>query len=180
MATRIPIPALIVALGVLTATSPTPVSSQDAPLPPPREIPGINAEDRFPGGCVDCHIQYPEQNLDERFSTLLALWGQEVEAPLLEKTRASMRPGGTLEEMHPGTKPEVLNDIPRSCIECHSRRSDEAPEISRLVHLVHLVGGADNVFMTVFQGQCTHCHKLDLESGAWTVPSGPERAGGGG
>jgi hypothetical protein len=142
-----------------------------------RPIPGINADDPFPGGCVDCHIQYPEQDLDVRFSTLLALWEREVSPELLARSQAASEPGVTLQGMHPETKPDVIDDIPGSCVGCHRRRSDEAPILSRLVHLTHLAGGADNIFMTDFKGDCTLCHKLDLKTGAWSMPSGPEHAG---
>jgi len=29
--------------------------------------------------------------------------------------------------------------------------------------------------MTLFQGECTHCHKLDAMTGKWSMPSGPEK-----
>lgn len=148
--------------------------SQAPPLPPAREIPGITTEDRYPGACVDCHIRYPEPDPDARFSTFLSAWAQEVDSTLMAKARASSAPGVTLEGRHPETKPEVLASIPRSCIGCHTRRADEAPDLARLVHKIHLEGGASSVFLTVFQGECTHCHKLNLERGIWTVPSGSE------
>ena len=46
---------------------------------------------------------------------------------------------------------------------------------SQLLHLVHLTGGTDNVFVTTFKGDCKHCHKLDAKTGAWSMPSGPEQ-----
>ncbi len=144
-----------------------------------RQIPGITADDPFPGGCVDCHIQYPDRNLDVRFSTLLALWEREVSPELLARSKASTEPGVTLQGMHPETKPDVIKDIPGACVDCHRRRSDEAPILSRLVHLTHLTGGAESVFLNEFKGECTLCHKLDLKTGAWSMPSGPERAAGG-
>jgi len=54
------------------------------------------------------------------------------------------------------------------------RRRKKAPPFAPLVRVIHLTGGAENHFMTIFQGECTHCHKLDVQTGAWSVPSGPE------
>ena len=44
-----------------------------------------------------------------------------------------------------------------------------------MIHEIHLTGGDTNHFLTMFQGECTLCHKLDAKSGAWAIPSGPER-----
>lgn len=182
--TRRPVVASLAAVA-LTLLTPDPAHSQTgnggpAPLPPPREIPGLTATDAFPGGCVDCHVRYPDQGLDVRFSTLLSRWAGEVEPSLVEVARASSRAGVTLVGRHPEVPPEVLTSIPGTCIGCHARRPDEAPDMTRLIHLVHLRGGAENIFLTVFGGECTHCHKLDASLGGWTVPTGPERADGAG
>lgn len=169
-------------LAALLTLSPVPCRAQEGPVPdtpPPREIPGITTADRFPGGCVDCHVEYPEQDLDVRLSTLVDGWTREVSPALLELSRATSRPGAVLEGRHPEVQPDALANIPGSCIACHARRAGTAPDMARLVHRVHLGGGGESVFLTVFQGECTHCHKLDLERGAWTVPSGREGAGGG-
>lgn len=58
---------------------------------------------------------------------------------------------------------------------CHSATAKTAPKFSRLVHRIHLTDGDANHFVTEFQSECTHCHKLDLGSGEWTAPSGPEK-----
>jgi hypothetical protein len=50
-----------------------------------------------------------------------------------------------------------------------------APPFVCPMHAMHLVGGQDSHFMTFYQGECTHCHKLDQKSGAWSLPSGPEK-----
>lgn len=184
MATRISHPAAVVlALLALTTLAPNGrAQSPDRagpPLPPPRDVPGITVADAFPRGCVDCHIRYPDQGLDVRFSTLLARWTVEVEPVLVERARAASPPGAALQGRHPEVSEEGLANIPRSCISCHTRRADSAPDMSRLMHLVHLQGGAENPFLTVFGGECTHCHKLDVRLGVWSVPTGPEREDGG-
>lgn len=143
-------------------------------MPPARPIPGINAEDRYPHGCVDCHIHYVDMQLDTRFSTMLRAWAEEVPAPLLAKARAVAPAGLTLTGKHPEAA-QSLQDVPAACLECHGAASEVAPPFASLLHSVHLVGGDTNHFMTLFQGECTHCHKLDLATGRVTMPSAPER-----
>jgi hypothetical protein len=144
------------------------------PLPPARSIPAINAEDRFPRGCVDCHIYQPDMNLDVRLSTLLRQWSEKVEPALLAKAQAAAPQGLVLKGRHPDA-PGALKNIPASCLTCHSKASKTAPPFSRMLHNTHLTGGGNNHFMTLFQGECTHCHKLDAATGGWLLPSGAER-----
>jgi hypothetical protein len=58
---------------------------------------------------------------------------------------------------------------------CHSKRSKTAPPLAALLHLVHFTGGDENHFLTIFQGECTYCHKFDTKTGVWKIPSGPEK-----
>ena len=144
------------------------------PAPPPaRKIPGINAEDPFPKACVSCHINMPEQKLDTRFSTLLKGWAEKVEPGLLEKAQGAAPAGVTLQGKHPAAT-SALKEIPAGCVKCHGETSKKAPPFTRMIHRIHLTGGDSNHFMTLFQGECTHCHKLDPNTGAWSVPSAPE------
>lgn len=161
--------ALIVAARVETSAQ-----SGGPPPPPPRSIPGINAEDRFPRGCVDCHLDYEEMNLDTRFSTLMKRWNETVEPRLLRKAQNSAPKGVTLAGKHPPAA-AALADIPAKCMPCHGKNSKTAPPFARMLHEIHLTGGEENHFLTVFQGECTHCHKLDAETGAWSLPSGAEK-----
>jgi len=149
-------------------------TSTPPPLPPPRAIPGITAADPHPRACVDCHVVYPEINRDERLSTLMKRWGEGVDPKLLATAQAAAPEGVTLKGRHPSVTGAV-NNPPASCLPCHGRTSKTAPPFARMIHAIHLTGGQDNVFLTVFQGECTHCHKLDPASGAWRVPSGPEK-----
>lgn len=162
--------ALVAAILVL----PLQLRAQDAP----RQIPGLTAEDAYPNGCVDCHVN--DEGTAVRFSVLLSEWLAEVAPDLMERAVASSPARAELEGVHPEVEADDLQDIPGSCIDCHKRRRREAPEMGRLMHLTHLVGGADNTFLTEYGGQCTHCHKLDAETGEWANPSGPEQSGGGG
>ena len=151
------------------------VAAEEEPQPPlPRNIPGLTAEDRFPNGCVDCHINMPDLQQDERLSTLMAGWSKAVEAPLLEKVQAVAPKGVTLKGIHP-TVTASMQDIPGACIACHRKVARIAPPLAALVLTIHLTGGSDNHFLTIFQGECTHCHKLDVTTGVWTMSTAPEK-----
>jgi len=58
---------------------------------------------------------------------------------------------------------------------CHGRQSSIAPPFARMIHAIHFTRGATNNFVRFFGGECTHCHKLNVAKGQWTIPSGPER-----
>jgi hypothetical protein len=148
---------------------------QTAPTPPPaRKIPGIITEDPYPNGCVDCHINYVDMKLDTRFSTLMKLWSEKVEPKLVEKAQASAPKDLMLKGKHPNAV-DALKDIPAGCIVCHGKESSTAPPFANMIHNIHLIGGEENHFLTMFQGECTYCHKLDLTTGHWSMPSGPEK-----
>ncbi len=142
--------------------------------PPPRAIPGLTVPDAFPRACVDCHVNYPEVGVDARFSTALARWQEGVRPDVLAKARAAAPAGLTLGGKHPAV-PDALGDVPRACLECHGKDAKAAPTFARLMHAIHLTGDAANHFMTLFQGECTHCHKLDAGTGNWSVPSAPAK-----
>ena len=141
--------------------------------PPARKIPGITTEDKFPRGCVDCHTNHPELNLDARFSSLMKGWNTRVEPALLAKAQASAPSGVTLKGKHPVVA-FALKNIPAACTTCHSKKSTLAPPFAQMLHSIHLTGGEQNHFMTVYQGECTHCHKLNASTGLWTMPTAPE------
>jgi len=156
------LPCLLLAGGAMT---------QPPPPPPARVIPGITGEDAFPLACVDCHVNRPEINLDVRLSTVLGRWRDHVDARALAASRAAgFAPTGR----HPDSS-EAVADVPTRCLDCHAAGSSEAPEFARLMHAIHLTGGEENHFLTLFQGECTHCHKLDPATAAWRVPSAPEK-----
>jgi cytochrome c553 len=143
-------------------------------LPPARKIPGLTIEDKFPNGCVDCHINMPNIKQDERMSTLMSKWNKNVGTKLLKKAQAVAGPGVALKGVHPPAS-ESLKNIPAACITCHDKENGMAPPLAALLHVIHFTGGDDNHFLTIFQGECTYCHKMNVVTGAWTVPSGPEK-----
>lgn len=142
--------------------------------PAARKIPGITTRDAYPNGCVDCHINHPEINKDPRFSTLLKQWKKKVEPKILTKAQASAPKGVTLKGRHPNAASSLKN-IPAGCQTCHSKESKTAPSFSRMMHLLHYTGGEENPFLTEYQGECTHCHKLNPLTGEWFMPSAPAR-----
>jgi mono/diheme cytochrome c family protein len=155
----------------------TPLTAQDQAkqaLPPARLIPGVTAPDLFPNSCIDCHINHPEMKMDARFSTQMALWNEKVDPALLAKAQAAAPEGMILKGKHPKTGVGFTN-IPAQCINCHGRDSEGAPPFSRMMHLIHLTGGDQNRFLTLYHGECTNCHKLNLTTGRWAFPSGPEK-----
>ena len=163
-----------VALWLILATFHQINAAEPQATPPPRDIPGITADDMFPSGCVDCHLNFTDRNMDTRISTSLAKWTEKVEPRLLEKAQAASSQGVILTGKHPSAN-ESLADIPNACIACHRSMSQNAPVFSQMVHLVHLTGGQENHYMTLFQGECTNCHKLNLTTGEWFTPSGGEK-----
>lgn len=132
------------------------------------------AVDAYPRGCVDCHVAAKGANPDTRLSTLIAKWTTDVGPALLQKTKASASDPAKIKGKHLAV-PNVSANIPQSCLgACHKKDSTIAPSFARLIHVIHLTGER-NTFLTTYQGDCTHCHKLDKATGIWKIPSGPER-----
>ena len=133
---------------------------------PPRAIPGINAKDAFPAGCVDCHVK------EKRVSVQLARWDGKVDAKTLAAMQAFVPKGMTLKGKHPTV---AARDIPASCLKCHTATSKGIAPLARLLHGIHLAKGDASEFVKQFQGECTHCHKLNKTTGTWSLPSGAEK-----
>jgi len=133
---------------------------------PPRAIPGINAKDVYPAACVDCHVK------EMRISALLARWNGKPDAAKLAAMQAFAPKGMTLKGKHP---PFATKEIPAICMKCHTATSKIAPPLPPLLHGSHLAKGDQSDFVKQFQGECTHCHKLNKTAGTWSVPSGAEK-----
>jgi cytochrome c553 len=164
---------LVLLSGALLA-APALGSAQDAPpaLPDARAIPGITAEDHYPNACVSCHVVLPDGR-DVRLSTLVAQWATEVRPELLELAQSAAPEGLTLSGTHPNVG-AMVREIPSGCLACHAKTSTMAPPFAMLLHRIHLTQAPQSVFLTVYQGECTYCHKLDMTTGAWSIPSAPE------
>ena len=152
------------------AVGQTPTAS---PTPALRQIPGITAKDAYPNGCVDCHVA--AKGGDTRLSVLLAKWTTAVPAALVDKARAASADALKIKGKHLALA-NVKANLPQTClVACHKKGSTIAPPFAQLMHSIHLVGGAQNRFMTANQGECTHCHKLDQKTGTWKIASGAEK-----
>ena len=137
-----------------------------------RYIPGINGPDQFPKGCVSCHKNYTDVKYDARLSTLLTAWYEAVDPKIIAKLQPSAPEGVTYKGKHP-FKVTAEANIPEVCNKCHGKIKN-APPLNQLLHVIHLTGDKNNHFMTAFNGECTHCHKLDPQKGTWTIVNGKE------
>jgi len=159
-----------------SAPSQTPAPAQapaPAQTPAVRQIPGITAKDPYPNGCVDCHVA--GRDADMRMSVLMTQWMVAVPAALVDKAKAASADATKIKGKHPAV-PNAKTNLPQTCAGvCHKAGSTIAPPFGRLLHLIHLTGGAKNRFLTAQQGDCTHCHKLDQKTGAWKTASGSEK-----
>jgi hypothetical protein len=136
---------------------------------------GLAAVDPYPSGCVSCHALDKGKGIDERLSVALKAWtAGKIEPGLLAKSKASSPAGLVLKGKHP-TAEDSLEDIPGACLDCHDAGSKKAPPFVRLMHLVHLAGGVNNTYVTKYKSDCMHCHKLNTQTGEWSMPSAPEK-----
>ena len=111
-----------------------------------------------------------------RLSALQAKWTSAVPAALVEKARASSIDPSRIKGKHLPMVSNAKANLPQSCLgACHKRGSTIAPPFAQLMHMIHLTGGSQNRFLTAYQGECTHCHKLDQKTGAWKMASGAEK-----
>jgi hypothetical protein len=163
---------VVISKDSVTVTKDSISSAQDSVSVP--HISGITSVDEFPHACVSCHKNYKEMNMDVRLSTVLKEWSENgVKAELLAKIQAAAPEGVNLKGKH-SFKSNDNTSIPEDCNKCHGKSMKTALPISQLVHIIHLNGGKNNNFITVYQGQCTHCHKLDMKTGIWSVVNGKE------
>jgi hypothetical protein len=150
-------------------------STEPSPGAPPwRDIPGVTSPDQFPRGCVDCHVNRTDLQMDVRISTAMRRWEDGVDPQFLARIRPFVPAGMKLAGKHPAmVTPSAA--IPGSCLGCHSQASQSAPPFGRLLHGLHFAGGEQNHFLSMFQGECTHCHKLDAVTATWSLGSGTEQ-----
>jgi hypothetical protein len=138
------------------------------------DIPSITTPDRTPHACVDCHKNYPEMKKDFRLTVILAGWRNGTDPDIVKKASACAPAGVTLQGRHPDVS-ALVKVIPNDCLMCHSRNSSSAPPFAKLLHAIHLEGGAENGFLARANGTCTSCHKLDQKTGTWGLGSGEEK-----
>ena len=114
---------------------------------PPARLPGITAEDEHPNGCVSCHAQSGDN--DYRLNVSVnAISG------------------------HPPIT-AIVKTIPKDCGVCH-RPNVPAGPINTQTHKIHYENPSENVFVTVYKGQCLECHALNTATGAMSIKQGPK------
>ena len=102
-------------------------------------LPGINAPDNQPKGCVDCHIKTASR--DFRLTVVLD----------------SIKGG------HPDVA-KLVKNVPMDCLKCHYA-SQMAPVLGSMVHRNHYQNQKDNDFLITDKGSCLSCHTVDINSG---------------
>lgn len=168
------IPAVILIMVVCGISVVANAEGEPQSSPPLRQIPGITAPDQFPRGCVDCHVNRLDLKMDVRVSTIMRQWQEKVDPTFLAKIRPFVPVSMALKGKHPTVQAEFA-DIPQVCLQCHGITPESAPPLGPLLHGLHLVGGEKNHFLSTFQGECSHCHKLNAETGVWSLGSGREK-----
>lgn len=115
----------------------------------PLALPGINAKDPYPQGCVDCHTKDGNRLL-----------------PNMLKVSKNMKTG------HPDIA-ALVKVVPTDCAKCH-KEGGLARAINQDTHLTHFSNPQANAFLTDYQGQCLFCHTLDFKTGTMNVKTGPK------
>ena len=133
--------ALIAIAGLFFAS----LSATAAGIVPP--LPGINAPDTQPKGCVDCHIKTASR--DFRLTVVLA----------------SIKGG------HPDVD-KLVKNVPMDCLKCHYA-SQMAPVLGSMVHRNHYQNQKDNDFLINDRGSCLSCHTVDTQSGKIGIKNAP-------
>ncbi len=110
-------------------------------------LPGINAPDSQPKGCVDCHVKTATK--DFRLTAVLD----------------SIKGG------HPDVAKMVKN-VPMDCLKCHYA-SQMAPVLGSMVHRNHYQNQSNNDFLISDKGSCLSCHTVDTTSGKIAVKNAP-------
>ncbi|HEY9841190.1 MAG: hypothetical protein ACAI44_39270 [Candidatus Sericytochromatia bacterium] len=163
------IPALLLSFSALVSLAmPKSAAEPAATLP---NIPGITAPDSKPNACVECHKHYPQG--DFRLTSILKSWATKTDEHILAKAQSTMPAGVKLEGRHPDVS-QLVKVVPTDCLMCHRGGSERVPQFRKLIHLIHLTGGKENHFLMHYGGTCTHCHKLDANTGTWSIGSGKE------
>ena len=107
---------------------------------PSLTIPGVNAKDDLPKGCLDCHVK--SGNSD---STILAGMKRLIAA-----------------SEHPKASDAMIDEL-KDCYTCH-KAGAAAGTVGAVVHKSHFTG-ANNAFVKAYSGNCTWCHSVDLTKG---------------
>ena len=112
----------------------------------PLALPAEETADAFPDGCVSCHVDRTG-TIDMRLHVLL----REIGHPDVSRVRR----------------------VPRDCLRCHRPDEDsDDPPLSALVHEIHYDIPTANSFVTIYEGECGRCHRMDPDEGEAHVKIG--------
>lgn len=106
-------------------------------------IPGVNAPDETPNGCVDCHKKSGSKDFTLQKVMTQIMKGKHVKVTGLVK------------------------EVPTDCAKCH-KKDAKVGELDRLIHKAHLTS---DDFLGEYQGGCTSCHALNKETYQMSVKS---------
>lgn len=107
---------------------------------PSLTVPGVNAKDDLPKGCVDCHVKSGNSDL-----TILAGMKSLISAG-----------------KHPKVADAMVDEL-KDCYACH-KAGAAAGSVGTVVHVSHFTG-KENSFVKNYSGNCTWCHSVDLTKG---------------
>ncbi len=136
----------VLSTGALLIMASVVVVSLTAANPPLPVLPGINAKDPYPQGCVSCHVKSGSSDL--RIPSYLKSVKDHPDITTLVKV------------------------VPDDCIKCHKEGGVAKPQ-NQIDHLAHFSNPDKNFFVTGFTGSCLNCHALDA-SGQMKAKSGPK------
>lgn len=109
------------------------------------QLPGINAEDKHPQGCVDCHNN--EGDNDYRLNVSLK---EVADHPAIDS---------------------IVNTVPDDCNMCHG---SYASKLNTITHTAHYANPDENSFVAYYNGQCLECHTINTATGETGIKSGPK------
>ena len=109
-------------------------------------LPGINAADEQPNGCVDCHKV--AGGVDTRLNVVLAA-----------KKHVDIS--------------AIVKSVPDGCAMCH-REGVQAGSINKVAHREHLSNPQTSKFVLGYKSACLACHSVDLKTGLVKVKLAPK------
>ncbi len=157
-----------IALGILYGVIFPPEAVQK-----PRSIPGITENDIFVKGCVSCHVANYEEKVDFRITTIMKEWSKTgYKQEYFNLFQQAATEGIVLKGKHE-FKFNSETSIPEECNKCHGKAIKTALPLGQVIHIIHF-SGENNHFIAKYNGECTHCHKIEKVTGTWSSINGRE------
>ncbi|GBC76418.1 hypothetical protein HRbin07_00619 [bacterium HR07] len=158
---------LIGSLSFMIATQPK--------FPVPDKIPGVNAADPAPRGCVDCHTSDKADDPLAKLTVLMDAYNK-TGAPAFVKAaaQAAIKAAGgdpaKITGKHPtGGAMFKGQELPKACLQCHDGDGKSIPRLDAMLYLLKYADFKDGKFVTPattdfvkkFGGWCTACHTFE-------------------